>query len=254
MGAFEGKVVWVTGAGTGIGAAAARMFAREGAVVALLGRRREPLEAVAAEIARTGGQALAEPLDVARRDAVGTVAQRLLARHPRVDVLVNNAGINVVNRRMAELTPPDWDQVLAVNLTGAYNMVEAVLPPMKAQRDGLIINVASTAAKRVSGVAGMAYVSSKFGMLGMSLSLTQEAWQFGVRACCICPDDVNTPIMQKRKIKYSEEVLAAMIQPEDLADIMRCVALLHPRTSIPEMVVTPTSVRPYTPAESGTPA
>ncbi|HKJ00697.1 MAG TPA: SDR family oxidoreductase [bacterium] len=253
MAAFDGKVVWITGAGTGIGAAAARMFARDGAAVALIGRRPEPLHEVAAEIAAAGGQALVEPLDVSQREAVNAAAGRLLERLGRVDILVNNAGLNVVNRRLAELTPPDWDQVINVNLTGAYNLVEAVLPAMKLQRDGLIINVASTAAKRVSGVAGMAYTSSKFGMLGMSLSLTQEAWQFGVRACCICPDDVNTPIMQKRKVTYPPEVLEQMIQPEDLADIMRCVAVLHPRTSIPEMVVTPTNVRPYTPAESGTP-
>ena len=254
MAAFQGKVVWVTGGGTGIGAAAARMFAREGAVVAVMGRRREPLEQVAAQIAKDGGTAIVEPVDVSNREQVDAAAGRLLQRHARVDILVNNAGLNLVNRRLAELTREDWDLVINANLTGAYNMVSAVLPAMKTQHDGLIINIASTAAKRVSGVAGIAYSSSKFGMLGMSLSLTQEAWQFGVRACCICPDDVNTPIMQRRKVKYSEEILAQMIQPEDLADIIRCVSLLHPRTSIPEMVVTPTTVRPYTPAESGTPS
>jgi NADP-dependent 3-hydroxy acid dehydrogenase YdfG len=253
MGVFEGKVVWVTGAGTGIGEAAVRMFAREGAKVALMGRRKEMVDKVAAEIAGEGGEAVAEALDVSQRARVNEVAGRLLDRFGRVDILINNAGLNVVNRRLPELTPEDWDQVIDVNLTGAFNLVEAVLAPMKAQNDGLIVNIASTAAKRVSGVAGIAYVSSKFGMLGMSLSLTQEAWQFGVRTCCILPDDVNTPIMARRKVKYSEDLLAQMIQPEDLADIIRCVALLHPRTSIPELIVTPTSVRPYTPAESGTP-
>jgi NAD(P)-dependent dehydrogenase (short-subunit alcohol dehydrogenase family) len=141
--------------------------------------------------------------------------------------------------------------VLAVNLTGAFNMVHAVMPPMRAQGDGMIINVASTAAKRVSGVAGIAYSASKFGMLGMSLSLTQEAWKFGIRACCLCPDDVNTPIMAKRKVKYPPEVLAQFIQPEDLADTIRFVALMPRRTSIPEMLIYPTNIRPYTPAETG---
>jgi NADP-dependent 3-hydroxy acid dehydrogenase YdfG len=130
----------------------------------------------------------------------------------------------------------------------------AVMPAMRAQGSGLIINVASTAAKRVSGVAGIAYSASKFGMLGMSLSLTQEAWKFGIRACCLCPDDVNTPIMQRRRVKYPQAVLDQFIQPEDLAQTMKLVALLPPRTSIPEMIVTPTSIRPYTPAESGVPS
>ena len=251
MTVFAGKVVWVTGAGTGIGRAAALMFAREGAAVALIGRRRDKLEEAAAEIKAQGGTGAVEALDVADRTKVKEAGGRLLARFSRVDILVNNAGLNVLNRRLDEITTDDWDYVLAVNLTGAFNMVQAVMPTMRAQGDGLIINVASTAAKRVSGVAGIAYSASKFGMLGMSLSLTQEAWKFGIRACCLCPDDVNTPIMARRKIKYPPEVLAQFIQPEDLAETMRFVALLPKRTSIPEMLIYPTNIRPYTPAETG---
>jgi len=254
MKAFEGKVVWITGAGTGIGRAAALMFADEGAKLALIGRRSQPLEEVAAKIAAAGGEAAVEPLDVSDREAVNAAGTRLIARFGRVDILVNNSGLNVVNRRLDELAPQDWDYVLAVNLTGAFNMVHAVFGPMRAQQDGLIINVASTAARRVSGVAGAAYSASKFGMLGMSLSLTQEAWKFGIRACCLCPDDVNTPIMQRRRVKYPQEVLDQFIQPEDLADTIRFVALMPKRTSIPEMVIYPTNLRPYTPAETGLPA
>ncbi|MDP2702303.1 MAG: SDR family NAD(P)-dependent oxidoreductase [Candidatus Rokubacteria bacterium] len=251
MTAFAGKVVWMTGAGTGIGKAGALMFAQEGAAVALIGRRRDKLDEVAAEIQTIGGKAAVEALDVADRKKVGEAGERLLKRLGRVDILVNNAGLNVVNRRLNEITAEDWDHILAVNLTGAFNMVQAAMPTMRNQQDGLIINIASTAAKRVSGVAGIAYSASKFGMLGMSLSLTQEAWKFGIRACCLCPDDVNTPIMARRKVKYPPEVLEQFIQPEDLAEAMRFVALMPRRTSIPEMLIYPTNVRPYTPAESG---
>lgn len=251
MTAFAGKVVWMTGAGTGIGKAGALMFAREGAAVALIGRRRDMLDEVAAEIHAAGGEAAIEALDIADRAKVGEAGERLLKRLGRVDILVNNAGLNVLNRRLDEITAEDWDYVLAVNLTGAFNMVQAAMPAMRNQKDGLIINIASTAAKRVSGVAGIAYSASKFGMLGMSLSLTQEAWKFGIRACCLCPDDVNTPIMARRKVKYPREVLEQFIQPEDLAETMRFVALMPRRTSIPEMILYPTNVRPYTPAESG---
>jgi NADP-dependent 3-hydroxy acid dehydrogenase YdfG len=253
MTAFASKIVWMTGAGTGIGKAGALMFAREGAAVALIGRRRDKLDEVAAEIQAIGGTATVEAMDVADRKKVGKAGERLLKRLGRVDILVNNAGLNVVNRRLTEITAEDWDHILAVNLTGAFNMVQAVMPTMRKQKDGLIINIASTAAKRVSGVAGIAYSASKFGMLGMSLSLTQEAWKFGIRACCLCPDDVNTPIMARRKVKYPPEVLEQFIQPEDLAEAMRFVALMPRRTSIPEMLVYPTNVRPYTPAESGLP-
>jgi len=254
MTAFAGKVVWMTGAGTGIGKAGALMFAQEGAAVALIGRRRDKLDEVAAEIQAIGGTAVVEALDVADRKKVGEAGERLLKRLGRVDILVNNAGLNVVNRRLNEITAEDWDYILAVNLTGAFNMVQAAMPTMRNQQDGLIINIASTAAKRVSGVAGIAYSASKFGMLGMSLSLTQEAWKFGIRACCLCPDDVNTPIMARRKVKYPPEVLEQFIQPEDLAETMRFVALMPRRTSIPEMLIYPTNVRPYTPAESGLPS
>ena len=250
---FAGKVVWMTGAGTGIGRAGAAMFAREGAELVLIGRRRDKLEEAAAEIAANGGKCLIEPLDVSHRAGVEASAKRLLERLKRVDILVNNAGTNVVTRRLEEVSAKDWDEVLAINLTGAFNMFQAVFPAMRAMGDGLVINVASTAARRVSGAAGIAYSASKFGMLGMSLSLSQEAWKFGIRACCICPDDVNTPIMARRRVKYPPEILAQFIQPEDIAETMRYVALMPKRTSIPEIVVYPTNKRPYTPAETGTP-
>lgn len=254
MGAFDGKIVWVTGAGTGIGQAGATMFAREGAAVALIGRRPEPLAEVAARIARDGGTAVVEALDVSDREAVEAASARLLARFGRVDILVNNAGVNIPNRRLDELTPENWDYVVAVNLTGAFNMVHAVFPAMKAQADGLIINIASTAALQVSGISGTAYSASKFGLRGMSLSLTQEAWKFGIRASCLCPNDVNTPIMARRAVKFSQDILDQCIQPEDMAEAMKFVAQAPKRISIPEMTIYPTNKRPHSPAETGLPS
>src|SRR5688572_1892964 len=117
MGLFDGKVVWMTGAGTGIGRAGARMFAEEGATVALLGRRKAKLDEAAAEIAARGGRAVVAPVDVGDRGQVDRVAKQLLAELRRVDILVNNAGLNVLGnaRRMENLTPEDWDHVLRVN-------------------------------------------------------------------------------------------------------------------------------------------
>ena len=159
MGLFSGKVVWITGAGTGIGRAGALMFAGEGATVALMGRRRAQLDEVAAEIAAKGGRAVVAPVDVADRPEVDRVARELLAELERVDILVNNAGLNVIGngRRMENLTPEDFDFVVRVNFTGQYNLFHAVFVPMCAQQDGFIINVISTAAKNPSGVAGLVY-------------------------------------------------------------------------------------------------
>ena len=256
MALFAGKVVWMTGAGTGIGRAGALMFAEEGAAVALMGRRREKLDEVAAAIAAKRGKAVVAPLDVGDRGAVDRTAQRLVAELGRVDILVNNAGLNVAGtgRRMENLTPEDWDMVIRVNLTGQYNMFRAVFEPMRAQKEGLIINVISTAAKNPSGVSGMAYQSAKFGMMGFGVSLNKEAWKFGIRTCNIFPDETNTEIMLKRPVKYSPEDLARILQPEDLAQAMRFVAALHPRASVHDLTLYPTFPKVYSAAETGLPA
>jgi NADP-dependent 3-hydroxy acid dehydrogenase YdfG len=256
MGLFDGKVVWITGAGTGIGRAGALMFAEEGAAVALLGRRRTRLEETAAEIARSEGRAVVAPVDVGDREQVDWVAKQLLADLRRVDILVNNAGLNVLGnaRRMENLTPEDWDHVIRVNLTGQYNMFHAVFGPMRAQEEGLIINIISTAAKNPSGVAGMAYQTAKFGMMGLGVSLTKAAWKFGIRTCNIFPDETNTEIMLKRPVKYSEEELARILQPEDLAHAIKFAASLHPRASVHELTLYPTFPKSYSPAETGLPS
>jgi NADP-dependent 3-hydroxy acid dehydrogenase YdfG len=256
MGLFDGKVVWITGAGTGIGKAGALMFADEGATVALLGRRKAKLDETAAEIAARGGRTVVAPVDVGDRELVDRVAKQLLAELRCVDILVNNAGLNVLGnaRRMEHLTPVDWDHVIRVNLTGQYNMFRAVFEAMRAQGGGLVINIISTAAKNPSGVAGMAYQTAKFGMMGFGVSLTKEAWKFGIRTCNIFPDETNTEIMLKRPVKYSDEELARILQPEDLAHAMKFAASLHPRASVHDLTLYPTFPKVYSPAETGLPS
>ena len=250
MAVFAGKVVWITGAGSGIGRAVARMFATDGACVVLIGRRADKLGEVCTELRARGGSGEALVLDVCRRQEVETAASSLLGRHQRVDVLVNNAGLNVRGRKLAVLTGEDWDQVVLTNLTGAFNMIQAVLPAMRRQKDGLIVNVSSMAAKRVSGVAGTAYTAAKHGMNGLSLSVSAEEGGNGIRCTALCPGVVNTEILAKRAVSYSEEERARMIQPEDIAAAVRFLALLPPRTTVPEMQVVPTLPRAPKPGES----
>ncbi|MDH4249144.1 MAG: SDR family oxidoreductase [Deltaproteobacteria bacterium] len=251
MGRFKDKVVWITGAGTGIGRATARMFASEGATLALIGRRAEVLEGVLDEVASKGGSGLPVPLDISDRAAVTRAAQMLLTRWGRVDILVNNAGMNVPKRRLTDLSGADWDQVVAVNLTGAFNMIQVVLPPMRAQGGGLIVNVSSQAGVAVSGLSGSAYTASKHGFNGLSHSINQEEWRHGIRSTALCPGEVNTELIDKRPIPVSPADRARMIHPDDMADAVRFVSCMDPRTTITEMQILPTHKRSLNPGETG---
>lgn len=247
---FRDRVVWITGAGSGIGRALARMFAADGATLILIGRRADMLQAVCDEVRAGGGRGEALVLDVCRRSAVEAAAAALMERHGRVDVLVNNAGMNVRGRKLSVLTGADWDQVIQTNLTGAFNMIQAVLPAMRRQRDGLIVNISSMAGKRVSGIAGTAYTASKHGMNGLSLSVSAEEGGNGIRCTALMPGVVNTDILAKRAVSYSAEERAKMVQPEDVAQAVRFLALLPGRSTVAEMTLVPTLPRVPKPGES----
>lgn len=255
MAQFSGKVVWITGAGTGIGRSTALMFAHEGAKVALMGRRVSVLDTVLRQVRplaeATGGDAEAVPLDVTDRAAVNTATQRLLTQWGRVDIVVNNAGANVAERRLHQLKPADWDLLITVNLTGAFNLVHAALPAMRRQGDGLIVNVSSMAGKQASGISGAAYTASKHGMNGFSASINAEEWRHGIRCTVICPGEVNTEILDRRPVPLDPEDRVRLIAPEDLADAIRFVAALPARTTITEMLVMPTHRRQVKPEELG---
>ena len=168
---LKGKVAWITGAGTGIGEGGAVALADAGMHVVLSGRRQDKLEEVAA---RCQGRASIEPLDVSDKDAVLAVADRIISTHGRVDVLVASAGINVKKRNWHNVSLEDWDSVIRIDLDGAFYCSKAVLPTMKEQGDGLIINISSWAGKHVSIVTGPAYNAAKHAMNAMTASLLEE--------------------------------------------------------------------------------
>ncbi len=129
-------------------------------------------------------------------------------------------------------------------------MIHAVLPPMREQGGGLIVNVSSMAGKRVSGLSGAAYSASKHGLNALSDSINSEEWRHGIRATSLCPGEVNTEILEKRPVPVPQEERERMISPDDLAAAVRFVATLHPRTTIPEMLLLPTHKREHKPGES----
>jgi len=250
-GQFKDKVVWITGAGTGIGRETALMFAREGAQLALFGRRPETLHDVRDAAQAEGARVEVRPVDVAERAAVLPASEDLLQVYGRVDILVNNAGANTQKRRLRELSPDDWDHIIHVNLTGAYNMIASVLPPMRTQGGGLIVNISSMAAKSGSGLSGAAYTASKHGMNGLSHAINTEEWNHGIRATAICPGEVDTPFLSLRPIPVTEQDRVQLIAPVDIAEAVRFVAALPPRTTVSEMLVVPTHKRQHKPGETG---
>ena len=245
MGPLDGKVVWVTGAGTGIGRAAARTLAAAGASVVLSGRSKAELEAVANGICDTGKDAQVEALDISDRVAVDGVVERIVGRYGRLDVLVNSAGLNVPNRRWRDITTEAWNTVVDVDLNGAFNVCHAVLQPMRAQRDGLIINVSSMASQRVNGVSGAAYTAAKHGLNAMNESINFEHCHLGIRACALCPGEVATEILDKRPVPPSPEDRARMVQEEDVGRTIRFIAEMPGHVCLNEIHITPTWNRGY---------
>lgn len=245
MAALKGKIAWVTGAGTGIGKAGAIDLARAGAHVVLSGRREAALKQTARAIARAKGKYSIVPLDVSDRAAVNAAAKGILKEHKRIDILVNSAGLNVPQRTFLDVKPEGWDQVININLNGTMYCVMAVLPQMRRRKDGLIINISSWAGKYIGKVTGPAYNASKFGVSALTETINAEEGANGIRACCICPAEVATPIMDRRPVPPSQKDRARMLQEEDLGATIAFVAGLPPRACINEIIISPTWNRSY---------
>lgn len=242
---LQGMVAWVTGAGSGIGQAGAVALAGAGCQVVISGRRAEALAETVAAVEKAGGSAVVEPLDVADEQAVNAVAARIAERWQRCDILVNSAGINVRERHWSKVTNADFDQVIAINLNGAFYCCQAVLPMMRERGDGLVINVSSWAGRYNSFVTGPAYGASKFGMCAMSENLNIEEGQNGIRACALCPGEVATPILDRRPVPVTAEDRAKMVQSEDMGDLILFIARAPAHVCLNEIVVSPTWNRGY---------
>jgi NADP-dependent 3-hydroxy acid dehydrogenase YdfG len=240
---LAGKVAIVTGAGTGIGRASAVGLAREGAKVALSGRRREPLEETAQAIRTSGGEALVVPGDVSNAQDVDRLFTTVEQQWGHVDILFNNAGINTKERNIHDISIEDWNQVIDVNLTGSFYCARRALQTMRRQRSGTIINLVSGAGKRAGALAGVAYSASKFGQAALTQSILAEESQFNIRACSIFPGEVDTPIMDQRPVVPPTEARATMLQPEDVAEAVVLVAALPERALIEEIVIRPATAR-----------
>ena len=240
MGTLSGKIAWLTGAGSGIGQAGAVELAKAGATVVISGRRAEALEDTRRLVTAAGGEVEKLPLDVSDKRQVAHAAKELLDRHGRCDILVNSAGVNVPRRYYKDLVPEDWDKVIGINLNGALYCVSALLPAMRAQQGGLVINVSSWLGRWVGYLGGTAYGASKHALATLTHHLNIEEGMHGIRGCVIYPGEVATPLVKLRPSPPAQADIDRMLKPEDLGRTIRFVAEMPPHVCLNEIVITPT--------------
>lgn len=220
----------ITGASRGIGKATALAFAKAGINVALISRSLAPLETVRDAARQLGVNAHAYALDLGKTEDVKAKIEAIIADFGGVDILVNNAGIGYTNP-LTDTSLSDWQQVLEINLTSVFQCVMGVLPTMRQQKKGTIINVTSVAANTPFPGWG-AYCVSKAGLVAFSQVLAQEERSHGIRVMNICPGAVNTPIWDTETVKADFD-RSLMLSPETVAASILHAALL-PQTAVIE--------------------
>jgi NADP-dependent 3-hydroxy acid dehydrogenase YdfG len=242
---LAGKIAWITGAGSGIGEAAALALSDEGATVVLTSRRREPLERLAARIQQQGGEAHVQPADLMNAKSVQTIGEYIQQTFGRLDILVNNAGLNIRDRHWDKLTPEGIDELVNGNLTQALYCVTVALPFMRAQNDGVLIHTSSMAGRFIGGFSGPIYGAAKHGVVAMSHTINMEECLNGIRSTVFLPGEVATPILDKRPNPVGPEERARMVQPEDCGDLIRYIACLPKHVVMSEVMLAPTHNRTY---------
>jgi NADP-dependent 3-hydroxy acid dehydrogenase YdfG len=240
----KGKVVWITGGGSGIGLAGGIELAKAGAHVIISGRSRETLSA-SEKLIKAAGSGESIALDVSDQQEVAKAGAEIAKRHGRVDVLINSAGINHPKRNFRNVSIDGWNQIVAVNLSGMFYCVQAVLPGMRERKDGLIINISSWAGRYASTLTGPGYNATKHAVVALTESINMEECANGIRATSILPGEVATPILEKRPVPPPPEERARMLQAEDLGKTILFVAMLPPRACVNELIISPTWNRFY---------
>ena len=236
----SGRMLWVTGAGSGMGRAAAVAAARSGRRVALSGRREDALAETRRLVEEAGGEGLVLPLDTADAAAVAAAHDQIGSTWGGVDDLVLSAGLNDPRRSWADQSVDTFEAVVATNLTGVVRMVDTALPDLR-RSGGQVVVVSSFSGWRFSPGAGVAYSASKTALTAVCQTLNaQEAGQ-GVRACHLCPGDVDTDFLRLRPAVPDAEARTKMLTPDDVARAVLFVLESPAHVRIDELVISPVS-------------
>lgn len=226
---LHNKTAIITGAGKGIGKAAAIALAQEGVQLGLIARSAADLEALQQELSSAHGvRVVYATADVADKEQVDTAVAQLIGQLGSIDILINNAGIAQFGT-VLDMEPSTWERIIQVNLMGTYYVSRAVLPTMIQQNEGSIINVASTAGER-GFATGSAYCASKFAVLGLTESLLQEVRKSNIRVTALTPSTVNTELAANAGLKIGDE--DRMMQPEDVAELIVAALKLPQRVFV----------------------
>lgn len=235
-----GRVLWVTGAGSGMGRAAA-VAAAAGRRVALSGRRHEPLLETARLVERAGGEALALPLDARDPDGLAAAHELIRSAWGGVDDLVLSAGLNTPHRAWADQSMAELEAVIATNLTAVARLVDAALPDLQGRGGGQVVVISSYAGWRFSPLAGVAYSASKTALRSICQTLNAQQAEHGIRACHLCPGDVDSDFLDLRPSVPDADARAVMLSPDDVGRAVLFVLDSPAHVRIDELVISPVS-------------
>ena len=238
---LEQQVILVAGASSGMGRATALAVAEAGTSLVLAARNAGALRDVAASAEQRGARVKAIPTDATDRAAVERLMRDAVDAYGRIDALVNTVGANIPRRALDELTGESWADMIAANLSAAFNLTQAVVPIFRDQGGGLIVYVSSAAAKKPDR-SGVAYQATKAGVVGLAHGTMEEERQHGIRTTVIFPGLTDTPLVLKRPTPTPPEVLARALQPEDVAAACLFVLRLPARAWVPELLLYPSAL------------
>ncbi len=235
---IAGQVAVVVGGAGDIGRAIASYLAKAGCRLGLVDLEQEALEAAARSL---GDETVAFSADITDRAQVDRAIQNISSNLGPITILVNSAGINTRERTLADMSPAQWERVIAVDLNGVFHCTQAALPGMRAQKKGNIVTLVSTAGLLASPGAGAHYCAAKRALLSLTESINIEEGRNGICACAICPGEVDTQLIDRRPQAPSPERRAAMLRTEDVAEAVLFVVTRPARVTISDLVIWPSS-------------
>lgn len=213
---LENKVAIITGGGRGIGKATAIALAREGVRIVVAARTMSEIEAVAKEIQKMGGTALAIKTDVSKEQEVQNMVEKTIEAFGRVDILVNNAAVNIMPKSIVDLTLDEWDWLMSINLTGVFLCSKYVLKRMIDQKSGKIVNVSSVGGRR-GGKGRAPYRPSKAAIINLTECIAAEVKEHNINVNAICPSATVTKMIKEI---FPDRGTLTMIKPEDVANVI----------------------------------